>query len=204
MRRAMGMVLFGLPILLFASLLGAQNPTPATESSTDANETDFPPFAIRYEPGKVLPLPIQTCEIQSILSPRPYPFKLPVKVKIYLFDLQQLKPQALFGEETLTEPKKLDPGGYLFEVEGQKEPIHVIYGGEDAWPTYLVYREPAHSLIGPFFIPGIGRLPTGHYSAHGSNFDLSFECRNKERAVFNVPSYEGLPPFLAPAPGVAW
>jgi hypothetical protein len=199
MRHAMRTALLGISILFLPSVVPAQTPQPAATSTAEVA-----PYVIHYEPGNVLPLPIQTCEIQAIEMPRPYQVKLPVKVKIHIFDIDQLKIRAKFFEGLLQEPKKLDPGYYAIEAEGVKDPIIVAYAMEDVWPVYFVYKEPDHALLGPFVIPGVGRLPTGQYSAHGVGFDLTFECRNKERAAFHVPTYQGLPPFLAPAQGVAW
>jgi len=198
MRRAMGNALLGMSILVLPAVLAAQTPQPA------ASPAPIPYYVVRYEPGHPVPMPIQTCEIQVIQSPRPYSVKLPVTVKIYLYDAERLTRGASIFEGTIKEPKKLDPGVYEIDVEGQKEPIYVVYGTEDAWQTYTVYKEPEHSLIGPFVIPGVGRLPIGEYSARGTGFELTFSCRNKERAAFNIPSYDTLPPFLAPAIGIAW
>jgi hypothetical protein len=191
--------LLGLPGLLLPAGLWAQTPQPAAKAAPQAT-----PYVIRYEPGSPAPLPIQHCEIQSIQLPRPHTVQLPVNVKIWVFDPHQLRRQAMLFQGTLKEPMKLDPGVYAIEVEGHKEPIYVSYATEGVGQMYLIYKEPQHLLIGPFFIPGIGRLPTGQYIAKGTNFELSFECRNKERAVFNVLTYDSLPPFLAPAQGLSW
>jgi hypothetical protein len=161
-------------------------------------------FQVRYEPGNKVNLPIQTCEIKSVAVPQPFTAKLPVKVKISVYSVRELKILATAFEGTLTEPKKLDPGYYAIEVEGTNEIIYVAYATPETWQLYLIHKLPGNELMGPFIIPGVARLPIGQYSLQGSRFKMDIECRNEERAVFEVPAYEGLPPFLAPAEGIAW
>ena len=186
------------PAVLLPAVLMAQTPAAAPAPATQGE------IQVRYEPGTPSPLPIQTCEVQTKIIPHPHTVKLPAHVKMYLYDERTLEQGALVFDRTLTEPMKLDRGYYVFEVEGQTAPIYVAYDIKDVWQTYIGYKEPEHSNLGNFFIPGFARLPTGQYSVKGARFDLPIECRNKERAVIEIPTFDGLPPFLAPAPGISW
>jgi hypothetical protein len=194
------------PVLLLAQTEPetTESAPPAAAAETVAAAVPGQQTAVRYEPANPVQLPIQTCEIQALAVPRPYQVTLPARVRISLFDLQELKKLATFFDGELREPMKLDPGFYMIEVEGHEEPIYLGYGYDEALPMYLVHRQPGDVLIGPFIIPGIGRVPTGQYTVRGTGFAFPIECRYNERAVFEVPIYEELPPFVEPGPGRAW
>lgn len=184
---------------LTPAILTAQTPPAPAAVPTETNG-----IQIVYEPGRPSKLPVQTCEVQTKTVPRPHTVTLPAHVKAYVFNEHTLEKGAQVFEETISAPRKLDQGFYVFEVEGQKDPIYVAYDIGEAWQTYVVLREPEKSNLGNFFIPGFARLPTGSYQVKGARFDLALECRNLERAVIEIPTFDSLPPFLEPAAGISW
>ena len=192
--------------LLTPAWTGAQEPTPPLPSPTPL---------VRYEPGNPLQLPIETCEIQSVRLPQPYTVKLPVKVKIVAWDPKTMTDKEPIFEGVLTQPMRLPQGIFRIEAEGQATPIYVAYDlPDDVWQHYHLFRQPGEVPIGSFVIPGIGRVPTGQYTVRGPGYEHAIECRYREKAVFDVPYFETLPPFLdlldpndpndPNVPGFAW
>lgn len=159
---------------------------------------------IRYEPGNVLPLPFQNCEVRTQLVTRPFDFELPVSAKIYLYLPENDSKSGPILTEKFTKPTALESGHYLIEVEGRKEPIYLAYKVPVVLRRYTVIRSDSEKPVGSFIIPGTARLPVGTYHLKFQEFDVTVQCRDKERAVIDLPGYEGLPPMIAPGSGIAW
>ncbi len=188
-------------LLLLPALVVAQNPAKPAPAPSRAQENLL---EIQYEPGNVLPLPFQNCEVRTRAKADPYPFKMPVNVEIYVYTPETGKRSGPIFQGSLSKPMKLEVGYYSIDGQGIDKPIIVAYGIKIAPRTYKIYRNKTY-MVGNFIIPGTARLPaSGQYTVSFKTVDMPVRCRHKERAVIEVPGYKGLPPFLEPAEGAAW